>query len=92
MSLQSITFHESDYQAQLRGELDQQYIFPGGVLPSLAAIEGDQPDDLWSGAVGHRAPLRGDAAAWRARFLSKREASGDGFDERFIRTGSTTLR
>ena len=40
MSVQVITFPHDAYLAQLRGaNWIQRYIFPGGVLPSLAAIE-----------------------------------------------------
>ena len=41
MSLQSICFPDVAYEPQRRGaNWIQQYIFPGGLLPSLAAIEG----------------------------------------------------
>ena len=40
MSLQSICFPDAAYEAQRRGaNWIQQYIFPGGLLPSLAEIE-----------------------------------------------------
>ena len=89
ISLQSITYPEAEYQAQLRGvNWIQQYIFPGGVLPSLAAIER---------AIGHTELLITDVAdigqhyvatlrAWRTRFLGHLdEVRAMGFDERFVR-------
>jgi cyclopropane-fatty-acyl-phospholipid synthase len=90
MSLQSITFHESDYQAQLRGvNWIQQYIFPGGVLPSLSAIErATSRTDLVITSVTDIGPhYVGTLRAWRARFLGRLdEVRAMGFDERFIRT------
>ena len=89
ISLQSITYPEPEYQAQLRGvNWIQQYIFPGGVLPSLAAIER---------AIGRTELLITDVAdigqhyattlrAWRTRFLSQLDdVRAMGFDERFVR-------
>jgi len=89
ISLQSITFPEADYQAQLRGvNWIQQYIFPGGVLPSLGAvgraIEGTQLRLADVSDVGphYVTTLR----AWRTRFLDHLDAvRAQGFDERFIR-------
>src|SRR4029079_8732474 len=41
LSLQSITFPDAAYERQLRGaNWIQTYIFPGGLCPSLAVIEG----------------------------------------------------
>ncbi len=89
ISLQSITFHEADYEAQLRGvNWIQQYIFPGGVLPSLGAvqraIEGTQLRLVDVSDVGphYVTTLR----AWRTRFLQHPDAvRAQGFDERFMR-------
>ncbi len=89
LSLQSITFPHDAYEAQRRGaNWIQQYIFPGGLLPSLAAIE--------EAAASTRLLVRGvrDIAehyvatlrAWRTRFMSQTDAvRALGFDDRFIR-------
>ncbi len=89
LSLQSITFPEDEYQAQLRGvNWIQQYIFPGGVLPSLAAIERaiGRTELLITDVVDigeHYAPT---LRAWRTRFLEQlEEVRSQGFDERFVR-------
>jgi cyclopropane-fatty-acyl-phospholipid synthase len=90
LSLQSITFRHDAYEVQRRGaNWIQQYIFPGGLVPSLAAIE--------EATGGTRLLIRSvrDIAehyvrtlhAWRTRFLEQADAvRGLGFDERFIRT------
>ncbi len=89
LSLQTITFRHDAYEAQRRGaNWIQQYIFPGGLVPSLAAIE--------AATAGTRLMLRtahdiGEHYArtlhlWRTRFLGQIEAVRDlGFDERFMR-------
>lgn len=90
MSLQSITFHESDYHAQLKGaNWIQQYIFPGGVLPSLAAIEESTTGtDLVITGVSDIGPhYARTLREWRTRFMSQLDAVRSmGFDDRFIRT------
>ncbi|MFN8620661.1 MAG: cyclopropane-fatty-acyl-phospholipid synthase family protein [Chloroflexota bacterium] len=90
LSLQTISFHESDYRSQLRGvNWIQQYIFPGGVLPSLAAIEEATSDtDLVISGVTDIGPhYVATLRAWRTRFLAQLDAvRAMGFDERFIRT------
>ena len=89
MSLQSICFPDVAYEPQRRGaNWIQMYIFPGGLLPSLAEIERSL----------HRTRLLITAtqdiaehyvltlAAWRRRFLGRLpEVRALGFDERFIR-------
>ncbi len=90
LSLQSITFPDSAYEEQLRSaNWIQAYIFPGGVLPSLAAIERatrrtnllmTRVDDIASHYVRT-------LATWRTRFLEQLDAvRAMGFDDRFIRT------
>jgi cyclopropane-fatty-acyl-phospholipid synthase len=88
-SIQTIAFPHDAYEAQLHGvNWIQRYIFPGGVLPSLASIE--------ESLAGTRLLIRGvtDIAphyvrtlrAWRHRFLSQRDhVRALGFDDRFIR-------
>ena len=90
LSLQSITFPDAAYQAQLRGvNWIQQYIFPGGLLPSLAAIERaigrTRPAD--HGASRHRRALRHRRSGRGARrFLEQLDAvRAMGFDDRFVR-------
>ncbi len=89
LSLQTITFRHDAYEAQRRGaNWIQQYIFPGGLVPSLAAIEEaisgtrlllESARDIGSQYVP---TLR----AWRTRFLEQAPAvRALGFDERFIR-------
>ncbi len=61
MSVQVITFPHDAYEAQLRGaNWIQRYIFPGGVLPSLAAIEASLEGTqlLVTGRAGHPRQLR----------------------------------
>ena len=90
LSLQSIAFPDAMYESQRRGaNWIQTYIFPGGFLPSLAAIEQatrrtsflvDQVDDI---ATHYVRTLR----QWRTTFMSRLDAvRAMGFDERFIRT------
>ncbi len=89
MSLQSITFPDAAYESQRRGaNWIQQYIFPGGLCPSLAVIERSTRDtNLLITGVEDIAPhyvrtLR----AWRTRFLEQLDAvRAMGFDDRFVR-------
>ena len=90
LSLQSITFPDAAYESQRRGaNWIQQYIFPGGLCPSLAVIERatratnlriTRVDDI---GPHYAATLR----AWRQRFLERVAAvRALGFDDRFVRT------
>jgi cyclopropane-fatty-acyl-phospholipid synthase len=89
MSLQSITFPDAAYESQRRGaNWIQQYIFPGGLCPSLAVIERSTRDTnlLITGvediALHYVRTLR----AWRTRFLEQLDAvRAMGFDDRFVR-------
>jgi cyclopropane-fatty-acyl-phospholipid synthase len=89
MSVQVISFPHDAYEAQLRGvNWIQRYIFPGGVLPSLGAIESSVEgtqlrvtgvEDI---ADSYALTLR----TWRTRFFQRiEEVRAMGFDERFIR-------
>ncbi len=89
LSVQVICFPDVSYERQLRSaNWIQTYIFPGGVLPSLAAIERSlrgtrllvrQVDDI---AASYVLTLR----AWRSAFVAHLdEVRSMGFDERFIR-------
>ena len=66
----------------------QQYIFPGGVLPSLGAIERAlvSTDLLVSGVTDIGQHYVTTLRAWRTRFLEQLDAvRAMGFDDRFIR-------
>jgi cyclopropane-fatty-acyl-phospholipid synthase len=89
LSMQTIAFPDIAYGPQVRGaNWIQTYIFPGGVLPSLAAIErslrGTQlvvrsVEDIAQHYVRT-------LAEWRLRFVAHLdEVRSMGFDERFIR-------
>jgi cyclopropane-fatty-acyl-phospholipid synthase len=89
LGLQVITFPDAAYERQLRGaNWIQTYIFPGGLLPSLAVIERST----------HRTRLLitsvSDIAAhyvrtlreWRERFIGQLPTIRSmGYDDRFIR-------
>ena len=69
MSLQTITFPDVAYEPQRRGaNWIQTYIFPGGLLPSLAVIERAmrRTNLLDHEHPGHRRPLRPDAGGLAA--------------------------
>lgn len=89
LSLQTIAFPDVAYEPQRRGaNWIQTYIFPGGLLPSLAAIERSlhgtrllvrHVDDI---AAHYVRTLQ----AWRAAFLGQLDAVRSlGFDDRFVR-------
>jgi cyclopropane-fatty-acyl-phospholipid synthase len=90
LGVQVITFPHDAYEAQLRGaNWIQTHVFPGGVLPSLAAMEralegtGLLISSVRDIAASYALTLR----AWRERFMAQREAvRAMGFDERFVRT------
>jgi cyclopropane-fatty-acyl-phospholipid synthase len=89
LSLQVITFPDVAYEPQRRGaNWIQTYIFPGGLCPSLAAIERSLHGtrllvrDVTDIAPSYVRTLR----AWRTRFMARLdEVRAQGFDERFIR-------
>ncbi|MCJ7709237.1 MAG: cyclopropane-fatty-acyl-phospholipid synthase family protein [Chloroflexi bacterium] len=89
MSLQVITFPDVAYEPQRRSaNWIQTYVFPGGLLPSLAVIERSLHEtrllvrDVQDIAPSYVRTLQ----AWRAAFLGQRDAvRAMGFDERFIR-------
>jgi cyclopropane-fatty-acyl-phospholipid synthase len=89
MSLQTITLPDVGYEPQRRGvNWIQAYIFPGGLLPSLAAIEASlHGTQLVVRSVEDIAPhyVR-TLATWRTRFMARLDdVRAMGFDERFIR-------
>jgi cyclopropane-fatty-acyl-phospholipid synthase len=89
LSLQVITFPDVAYEPQRRrANWVQTYIFPGGLLPSLAAIErSTHRTNLLVRRVDDIAPdyVR-TLQAWRARFLEQLETvRAMGFNEQFVR-------
>ena len=88
-AIQVITFPHDAYQAQLRGaNWIQRYIFPGGVLPSLAAIESslDGTDLLLTSVRDIRDSYARTLRSWRESFFAhEAEVRDMGFDDRFIR-------
>ena len=89
MSLQTIAFPDVAYRPQTRGaNWIQTYIFPGGLLPSLAEIERSlHGTRLLVRRVEDIAPhyVR-TLATWRSNFMGRlHEVRAMGFDERFIR-------
>jgi cyclopropane-fatty-acyl-phospholipid synthase len=90
MSVQVITFPNDAYEAQLRGaNWIQRHIFPGGVLPSLAAIERSLSGGrlLITSVTDIRASYARTLREWRTRFVEQLGAvRALGFDERFVRT------
>ncbi len=89
MSVQVITFPHDAYEAQLRGaNWIQRYIFPGGVLPSLAAIESSLEGTqlLVTGVQDIRDSYARTLQTWRASFFAHlAEIRAMGFDEYFVR-------
>ena len=89
LSLQTITVPDAGYRRQVSGaNWIQQYIFPGGLLPSLAAIErslhgtGLVVTNVRDIAADYVRTLE----AWRTAFLARVDEVRDlGFDERFVR-------
>lgn len=90
MSVQVITFPHDAYLAQLRGaNWIQRHIFPGGVLPSLAAIESSLEGTglLLTSVQDIRDSYAITLRTWRERFFAcVDDVRALGFDERFIRT------
>lgn len=88
-SIQVITFPHDAYEAQLQGaNWIQRYIFPGGVLPSLAAIESSLEGTglLVEGVRDIRDSYALTLKTWRESFFEHiDEVRAMGFDDRFIR-------
>ena len=88
--IQSITIRDDLFERYIRGtDFIQQYIFPGGCLPSprefRAAAEraGLQVVDAFAFGADYARTLR----EWRERFETQLEpVRALGFDDRFIRT------
>jgi cyclopropane-fatty-acyl-phospholipid synthase len=88
-SIQVISFPHDSYESQLRGaNWVQLYIFPGGVLPSLTALEDalEGTSLLVTDVTDIRASYALTLRAWRTRFMDQLDAvRAMGFDDRFIR-------
>ncbi|MBM3940025.1 MAG: class I SAM-dependent methyltransferase, partial [SAR202 cluster bacterium] len=90
IAMQVITVPDADFANQVNGvNWIQKYVFPGGVLPSLAAlrqaITGTSLTMTDTEDIGlhYAVTLR----QWRRRFWDKeRELRALGFDDRFMRT------
>jgi len=87
--LQVITIEERRFQTYRRTpDFVQKYVFPGGFLPSVAALEAEIAASglKLAGAETFGLSYARTLAEWRARFLAHwPEIEGDGFDERFRR-------
>jgi cyclopropane-fatty-acyl-phospholipid synthase len=90
MSLQTITVPDAGYERQASGvNWIQTYIFPGGLLPSLAVIERSLHGTgmVITGVADIAADYVRTLQLWRDRFLERaEEVRRMGFDDRFIRT------
>jgi cyclopropane-fatty-acyl-phospholipid synthase len=88
-AVQVISLPDPDYERQRRGSnWIQKYIFPGGLLPSLGAMErACEGTSLLITEVRDIAPSYARTLrAWRERFLANlAEVRALGFDDRFIR-------
>ncbi len=88
-SIQVITFPNDAFESQLReANWIQTYIFPGGVLPSLSALERaiDGTALLITDVHDIRSSYALTLRAWRTRFMEQLDSVRRmGFDDRFIR-------
>lgn len=88
--IQSITINDQDFSSYRRGtDFIQQYIFPGGMLPSpsafkkVASEQGFKPFDDLEFGKDYALTLK----KWEENFTASQEAVRDiGFDNKFIRT------
>jgi len=89
-ALQSITMPDARFAAyRRRVDWMQTYVFPGSVIPSLAAIrDAAAPARLHVESADDIGPdYAATLAAWRARFVAALpEVAALGFDEPFVRT------
>ncbi len=87
--IQSITIRDELFERYLKStDFIQQYIFPGGLLPSLSAFESEAQRAGF--IIENRLAFGRDYAAtlrrWRADFLrNERVVLEQGFDTRFVR-------
>jgi cyclopropane-fatty-acyl-phospholipid synthase len=87
--VQTIEIAERYFDRYRRGtDFIQQYIFPGGMLPSPSAFrrQAERAGLRIVNAHSFGAHYAKTLATWRARFLARLDAArAQGFDERFIR-------
>jgi cyclopropane-fatty-acyl-phospholipid synthase len=88
-ALQIITIEDGAFQRYRRGtDFIQRYIFPGGVLPSRAALTREVASAglAWLGDEGFGRHYAETLAAWRSRFAAARDkVEALGYSERFRR-------
>ena len=88
--IQSITIRDDLFERYVRStDFIQQYIFPGGLLPSVSAFEAEARRAGFT--VERRLHFGADYAEtlrrWRTTFLAREaEVLAQGFDARFVRT------
>jgi cyclopropane-fatty-acyl-phospholipid synthase len=88
--IQSITIRDDLFERYVRStDFIQQYIFPGGLLPSISAFEAEAQRAGF--VVERRLAFGADYAEtlrrWRIDFLAREsEVLARGFDARFVRT------
>jgi len=89
IGLQSITYPDAQYDQQRRGaNWIQKYIFPGGLLPSMAVIERATANTslLLTGVADIGPHYAMTLRAWRETFMANVDAvRALGFDEPFLR-------
>ena len=87
-ALQSITMPDARFAAyRRRVDWMQTYVFPGSLIPSLAAIRGAASGFQLAATTDIGPDYGPTLRAWRARFLAELPAvRALGFDEPFIRT------
>jgi cyclopropane-fatty-acyl-phospholipid synthase len=90
VALQAITMpHDRMLAARRTYTWIQKYIFPGGLIPSLTAIEHSLARSTGlrvTGRLDFGADYARTLSLWRERFCARREEIGDlGFDETFSR-------
>lgn len=87
--LQTITLREDLFARYLRStDFIQQYIFPGGLLPSIPAFEREALNAglIVENRMGFGKDYAETLRRWRSSFEENLDAvRGQGFDERFIR-------
>ncbi len=88
--IQTITINDQDYSSYRKGtDFIQQYIFPGGMLPSPEIFKkvSEQKGFKITGSIEFGLDYAETLKLWEEKFLSSLEAvKKNGFDEKFIRT------
>lgn len=88
--VQSITINDQDFKSYRKGtDFIQQYIFPGGMLPSPSVFKNASTSQGFklAGALEFGLDYATTLKLWEETFNSKLEqVKAQGFDEKFIRT------